>query len=304
MEHSLEKLHRCPSCASTELSPTLSCPDFTYSKNTFNISSCASCGLYFTNPRPDEKNIGKYYDNPDYVSHSDTSEGPLFKVYAIVKSRALKQKRALLESLTQDRTILEYGAGTGDFSTILAQNNWAVFAYEPDEKARQKIAKKSPQTKLVSNLDELANNSVSMVSLWHVLEHVHRLDETLTHFSRLLKSNGQLVIAVPNHTSFDASFYAENWAAYDVPRHLYHFNPETLKPLIEKFGFELLTVKPMWFDSFYVSLLSEQILGNDTFLRKPFGWVRAFIIGLISNLLTLFDTKKCSSVIYIFQKRD
>lgn len=280
----------------------LECVDFTYSKDTFNIVSCANCDFHFTNPRPDETAIGQYYDNPDYVSHTDTSRGLLFKVYGIVKSYTLGQKRRLLESLTNTKTVLDYGAGTGDFSNELSQNGWSVSAYEPDQKARQKLNGKNPDINLVAVISDLQNGSVSIVSLWHVLEHVHRLDETLEHFNRILSKDGHLIIAVPNHTSFDAGFYRESWAAHDVPRHLYHFNPATLKPLIEKFGFELQRMKPMWFDSFYVSLLSEQILGNDTFLSKPFGWSRAFIVGLISNLIALFDTKRCSSVIYIFRK--
>ncbi|MCB9186630.1 MAG: methyltransferase domain-containing protein [Flavobacteriales bacterium] len=131
------------------------------------------------------------------------------------------------------------------------------------------------------------------------MEHVHRLDETLIEFHRILKPNGNLIIAVPNHTSYDAKIYREDWAAYDVPRHLYHFNPLTIEPLLNDAGFELTRMKPMWFDSVYVSLLSEKNRGNSGLVA----WLRAGLIGTLSNLSAVFDTKKCSSVIYVFKKR-
>jgi len=302
VEHSEEIIKNCPSCAGDKKKLAINCIDFSYSKKLFSIQRCEGCELHFTDPRPNENAIGKYYNNPDYVSHTDTSEGLLFKVYGLVKSYTLKQKRKLLEGLTNDKTILDYGAGTGDFSTELVKHNWDVCAFEPDPNARKKISKKNVEVKLIESLSGLSDSSRSVISLWHVLEHVHKLDVTLEHFARILKPNGTLIIAVPNHTSFDAGFYKESWAAYDVPRHLYHFNPNTLKPLIEKFGFSLMKSKPMWFDSFYVSLLSEQILGNDTLIRKPFGWCRALIVGTLSNLIALLNTDKCSSIIYIFRK--
>ena len=226
----------------------------------------------------------------------------MFKLYALVKSYSLTQKRKLLSGLTNNRGVLDYGAGTGDFSIELSNNGWSVSAYEPEPSAAKRLKEKSSDINLLESLSHLGDTSVSAVTLWHVLEHVHRLDETLTNFNRVLENSGHLVIAVPNHSSYDAKFYRNSWAAYDVPRHLYHFNPETIKPLIEKYGFRLKTIKPMWFDSFYASLLSEQILGNTGLLKSLYGWGRAFIIGLISNIYTIPDIKKCSSVIYVFEK--
>ncbi len=302
MEHTLEHLNHCPSCAGNKTSSALECIDFTYSKKAFTIVECLNCGLQFTNPRPKETDIGAYYDNPDYVSHTDTSEGLMFKVYGIVKSYALKQKRKLLERLASNRTILDFGAGSGDFSNELQQNGWFVNAFEPNESARIKIGRKNSEINLVSNLSSVDDQSVSIVSLWHVLEHVHRLDETLKHFERVLNKEGKLVIAVPNVECFDAKFYGANWAAYDVPRHLYHFSPKTIEPLLTRFGFRLKEIKPMWFDSIYVSLLSEEIANSFPFLKVPFSWLRALTVGTISNFYALMNTKKCSSLIYIFEK--
>lgn len=264
--------------------------------------SCNSCGLLFTNPRPDENGIAIFYDNPEYVSHTDTQEGPLFRIYGVVKRYTLGRKRKLLASLTDTKTVLDYGAGSGDFSNELASNGWVVSSYEPDKNARQLIQQKNQSIHLVDSLESLTDKSKSIITLWHVLEHVHRLKDTIKEFNRILSDNGKLIIAVPNHTSYDAQFYRENWAAYDVPRHLYHFNPDTIETLMLSQGFQLVSMKPMWFDSYYVSLLSEKNSSNGGLFRSLIGWGRAIIIGMLSNLKTLGATKNCSSVTYIFEK--
>lgn len=302
MEHSLETLTSCPSCGHDSFQNILSCIDYTYSQDAFCLVECASCKLLFTNPRPDELAIGKYYDSPEYVSHTDTNSGLLFTLYGIVKRYTLKKKRKTLEALSNEKNILDYGAGSGDFSNELVQNNWTVSAYEPDANARNKIAEKNSKINLVGQLSEIGTDSKSVITLWHVLEHVHRLNETIKEFHRVLKSDGIIVIAVPNHTSYDADFYQTDWAAYDVPRHLYHFNPATLETLMTANGFQLHERKPMWFDSYYVSLLSEKNLSKTGVLKTVFGWIRAFLVGSYSNIKTISSTKNCSSVTYVFKK--
>lgn len=298
MEHSLETLKHCPSCGQQSFEKHLIAKDYTYSKKDFPLVKCASCSLVFTNPRPDEASIGKYYDNPEYVSHTDTNQGLLFTLYGIVKKRALRQKRFLLGSLSTDKRVLDYGAGSGDFSTELVEAGWDVTAYEPDDAARSKISQKSSKIEISPSIEKIEQGTKSVIALWHVLEHVHRLKETIEQFHRILSSKGHLVIAVPNYTSPDAEFYEANWAAYDVPRHLYHFDFRSMKTLIENQGFELRQIKPMWFDSFYVSLLSEKNKNSSWII----GWPRAFIIGLLSNLSAFNNTKRCSSITYVFQK--
>ena len=304
MEQPLITLTNCPSCGQTSFTPHLSAKDYTYSGSSFRLVKCDSCTLVFTNPIPDEVEIGRYYDNPDYVSHSDTKKGLLFTVYTLVKSRALKQKRLLLETQTTQRTALDYGAGTGDFSAELANNGWSVISYEPHENAREKIHAKASNITLVNSLETLPTGKVSTITLWHVLEHVHRPKETLRAFNRLLSHQGTLIIAVPNYQSFDAQFYKEEWAAYDVPRHLYHFEFDSMKTLVENHGFTLKQIKPMWFDSTYVSLLSEKNVNNPSAINSMAGWLRAFLIGALSNLLAINKTKRCSSITYIFEKAD
>jgi 2-polyprenyl-3-methyl-5-hydroxy-6-metoxy-1,4-benzoquinol methylase len=221
-------------------------------------------------------------------------------LYHKVRQRTLKQKTDWVQSLFTGYkgALLEVGAGTGAFANAMSKKGWKVTALEPDAASRE-IAFKNYGIHLLpsSELENLPTNSFDVITLWHVLEHVHDLKTYIHTFSKLLKHNGRLIIAVPNHTSYDAQFYKNYWAAYDVPRHLYHFSPSSMKFLMKSNGFIIANVKPMWFDSFYVSLLSEKYKKTGLL-----GIVRAFLIGCISNLLALNSNAKASSIIYEIKK--
>jgi len=296
VEHSIEHLQNCPSCQSAQFDKWLDCRDFTYSQEIFSIVECKSCGLRFTNPRPTEDAIGPYYYNPKYVSHTDTSEGFLFTIYQWVKTFTLGKKAKMISALAQSKTILDFGAGTGDFANAICNSGFKTFAFEPNDSARLRIAEKYPSVELLSELSACKPNSIGIITTWHVMEHVHQLEKTLQTFHSILEPNGTLVIAVPNSESFDAKYYNRFWAAYDV-------QPTTIESLLNKHGFILTQIKPMWFDSYYVSLLSESYkTSNPNIFQKLFGLATAFLIGSISNLKTLIDTKHCSSVVYILKK--
>jgi 2-polyprenyl-3-methyl-5-hydroxy-6-metoxy-1,4-benzoquinol methylase len=193
--------------------------------------------------------------------------------------------------------ILDVGSGTGAFVNEMKQNGWQATGLEPDTGAR-KIAKEVFNCEL-KNTDEffsLPPDSFDAITMWHVLEHVHDLQSYLSQLKNLLREDGRLIVAVPNYTSFDASVYKEYWAAYDVPRHLYHFSPDSMKRLIEKNGMKIVDYRPMWFDSFYVSLLSSKYKKGKT------NWLASIWIGFRSNLGGISNLKKCSSVIYIISK--
>jgi SAM-dependent methyltransferase len=194
--------------------------------------------------------------------------------------------------------LLDIGAGTGAFANQMVQSGWNVLGLEPDEFAREKaLSNYDLKLQELTALSSLVGETFDAITLWHVLEHVHDLHGYLEKFLEILKPEGRLIVAVPNYTSYDASYYKENWAAYDVPRHLYHFSPKSMHILLEKKGFVLETIKPMWFDSFYVSMLSEKYkYGKQNLLR-------AIWVGLRSNYKALSVTEKCSSVIYVIRKK-
>ena len=291
--------NQCPACDSTNIAFALKAKDETVSHQYFEIWQCNSCTLRFTQDVPDENNIGKYYQSTEYISHSNTSQGLVNKLYHTVRSFTLQSKRKLVEKSSNRKAgrLLDVGAGTGSFLSVMKKSGWKVTGLEPDATARAN-AKKDFDVDLnpTGILFSLQPGSFDVITLWHVLEHVHELHKYLDTFYTLLSEGGRLIIAVPNYTSNDAKHYAGNWAAYDVPRHLYHFSPQSMQLLLEKHHFNLIQQQPMWFDSFYVSLLSEKyISGKNRFFR-------AFTNGAVSNAKAVGKPFNCSSVIYIAKK--
>lgn len=289
------KLDKCPCCSSTKLENYITCKDYTVSGENFSVVSCSNCFLKFTNPRPEDEVIGKYYKSEEYISHSNTNKGIVSKLYHLVRGYTLKKKISLIESYVSRGTLLDYGAGTGMFLTAAEKAGWKVYGVEPDNGARL-IANKTDE-KVFSDKITLVGrgvDKVNVITLWHVLEHVTDLKETLTLFKSLLDKQGVLVIAVPNYTSNDAQYYKEHWAAYDVPRHLYHFEINSIQKLLSPYGFSLLKTHPMKFDSFYVSMLSEK------YKTGSVNYLRALYRGLVSNLKAR-SAKDYSSVVYVFK---
>jgi 2-polyprenyl-3-methyl-5-hydroxy-6-metoxy-1,4-benzoquinol methylase len=286
----------CPVCGSSGIAEIITAKDHTVSKEEFKIFHCANCQLRFTQDVPDATAIGKYYKSEDYISHTDTSKGLINRIYQLVRKRANRHKRKLVEKITGKTkgTLLDIGSGTGYFAAEMKNAGWHVTGLEPDADAR-KIAEEENQINLSSTdrLFLLPEKSFDVITLWHVLEHVHDLKNYVRKFKNLLKENGKLFVAVPNYKSYDATVYKEYWAAYDVPRHLYHFSALSMEYLMKAEGLKIVAVKPMWFDSFYVSLLSSK------YKKGSANWLAAFITGLRSNLKATGDVKKCSSVIYI-----
>ncbi len=291
--------NHCPACGSSDIAFVLKAKDETVSKEYFEIWQCNNCRLRFTQDIPDEKNIGSYYQSSAYISHSNTSQGLVNKLYHTVRSITLQSKRKLIEKSSRKKkgNLLDIGAGTGAFASTMKKSGWNVTALEPDPTARTNALKDfAIELQPTENLFSLPPKTFDVITLWHVLEHVHDLHTYLDTFFSLIVDGGILIIAVPNYTSYDAKTYSDNWAAYDVPRHLYHFSPESMKRLLNIHQFKLLQQKPMWFDSFYVSLLSEKYIAGKSI------FIKAFTNGAISNLKTLGKSTNCSSIIYIAKK--
>jgi len=290
-------IKQCPVCSANAFRQDLICKDYTVSKEDFELVVCKSCGFKFTNPRPEDAVIGNYYKSEDYISHSNTSKGIISKLYHAVRNYTLKNKLALISKYVSKGTILDYGCGTGMFLNTCKNAGWKTFGIEPDQGAR--IMTAEADTEVFENKHLLQEKhpgqKFDVITLWHVLEHVTDLDPTLEFLKNKLSPNGVLIIAVPNHSSFDAKHYRQFWAAYDVPRHLYHFERKTIEQLLARFQFKLVDTKPMKFDSFYVSMLSEK------YRTGAIKYLSAFVTGLRSNL-NAAAAENYSSVIYIFKK--
>ncbi|MEO8412384.1 MAG: class I SAM-dependent methyltransferase [Ginsengibacter sp.] len=288
----------CPCCGQKNIAPVFSAEDYTVSHDRFEIWECKDCTLRFTQQAPSAAEIGPYYQSENYISHSNTNEGLVNKLYHAVRKRTLVQKRKWVEKATGKfyGNILDVGCGTGAFLHAMKNAGWNATGLEPDLSARNK-AKELYQLNIEGpeKLFSLPVESFDAITMWHVLEHVHELHDYIKRLHQLLKPNGKLFIAVPNYTCYDEKVYNEFWAAYDVPRHLYHFSPASMKTLLALHQMQLVSIKPMWYDSFYVCMLSEQY---KTGKSNP---VRACINGGISNMKAMARTEKCSSVVYIAQ---
>lgn len=292
----------CPICNKEDISTLLHTKDYSLTGEDFQIIQCANCTLEYTDPAPSKEAIAPYYNFPSYISHTDTKEGLVNKMYHKVRNHTLTQKTNWVQSLFTGHKghLLEVGAGTGAFADSMSKKGWKVTALEPDASSRQKALDKYNLNILpIEELFHLEPAKYEVITLWHVLEHVHDLNAYMKTFHSLLKPNGRLIIAVPNYTSYDAGYYKKYWAAYDVPRHLYHFSPLSMHYLAKKHKMSIMQKLPMWFDSFYVSLLSEKYKQSGMI-----GMIRAFFIGCISNLTALNNVDRGSSMIYEIKKID
>lgn len=290
----------CPLCGSSPVKREMDCKDYFVSGEIFPVFSCPDCGFYFTGNVPSEDKIGYYYQSSDYISHSNTEKGIINKLYHFVRSFMLKEKSGIVMHFTGKKhgTILDYGTGTGYFPAKMRSKGWSTECIEVNEDARNFAFEHfGLKVKLPSDLDSFQEKTFDCITLWHVLEHIGNMHEIMDKFSVLLKDSGILVIAVPNRTSYDAEKYGNKWAAYDVPRHLWHFSPTTMQKLGGDHGFGLVEMIPMPFDAFYISMMSEKNIGS------LFPFIRGMFNGLKAWFSTLGKRERSSSIIYIFKKK-
>jgi len=269
--------------------------DFLVSGEEFFLKKNETFGFLETHPSPLKQNLSAYYESEAYISHTDSNKGMMSFLYQRIKKFSLVKKTALIYKLNNGATgsLLDIGAGTGDFLKTAQTKGWKTYGVEPNSKARERAATKGVVLKV--SLEEFEDKQYDVVTLWHVLEHLPDLENQIKKIQFLVKEGGVLLIAVPNYNSFDARYYKNFWAAYDVPRHLWHFSKESMRKLIPS-NFRLEKTLPMIFDSFYVSLVSEKYKNGNTFSFK------AISIGLLSNLKAFFS-KEYSSLIYVFKNK-
>lgn len=272
---------------------TLRVKDYFLTNEEFDLLPHSKYGFLETLPQP--KNLDRYYESENYISHTDSQKTVFDKIYQFLKNYNIRYKLNLLPK--NSKTILDFGCGTGEFLAHAQKRNLTIFGIEPNPTAL-KIA----QTKL--GKDRISSGDIysipeqfDVITLWHVLEHIPHLENFLPTLISKLKPDGKLFIAVPNYQSYDASIYKNHWAAYDVPRHLWHFSPKSMKSLFSDFGMKIEKTYPLWLDSYYVSLLSEKYKKS----KQPLGLLRAIVVGTISNLKGI-RSKNYSSVIYVIGK--
>lgn len=289
----------CPLCFSEKIGLQFICNDHFLSKKDFPVFKCSACDFLFTQDYPNESDIAEYYESDNYISHSDTSKGFANKLYRMVRSIMLHRKKHLIEDITglKKGNILDIGCGTGYFANTMKKGGWTVAGVEINEKARDRALKQfGLEIETPDKISNLAANSFDSITLWHVLEHFHDPFKYISEISRLLKPGAFCVIALPNCSSSDAKHYNKFWAAWDVPRHLWHFNPATFRLFSEKSGFSLESQKSLPLDVFYISFLSEKNKGSSLPMLK--GMLKSVIFAILS----VFNKDRISSAVYILRK--
>ncbi|OEK02713.1 hypothetical protein BFP97_14790 [Roseivirga sp. 4D4] len=291
-----ETITSCPVCGNNQLEFHQEVPDYFGDQESFKLSLCKKCDTLSTNPRPDQTKITKYYKSNSYVSHGDKKGGLFTLLYQRIQLINFKYKLSLLNKYTLNKKHLDFGCGTGSFLNLLSKKGWQVNGVEPDIKARTIAIEQYNIASTFQSLEALPiNETFSSISLFHVLEHVHSLEATLNQLISRLDNNGVIILALPNYKSYDAQCYQKFWAGYDVPRHLYHFSQKSIHQLAKNFGLNIVATHPMKFDSYYVSLLSEEYQSG----KK--NYLKAFLNGFISNKKAK-KSNEYSSLIYVLSK--
>jgi len=293
------KHYSCPVCLSKEIKLNFNCPDHFKTKQPFSIWTCYACGINFTKECPTEEELENYYESDNYISHGNSAGGIVNMVYKIVRSFALNQKKTLVKCVSKlaTGTLLDIGSGTGHFAAKMKTAGWKAKCVEINEKARQfSISHFELDAIPPTEMLHIQDATFDCITLWHSLEHLPNLHKYISEIQRLLKPNGVCIIAVPNMTSYDAKYYKMYWAAYDVPRHIWHFTPDALRLLLESKGFKLLNIKSMPFDIFYISILSEK------YRNTRFAFFSGILKGLFFATKAFFNKKGASSLIFICNK--
>ena len=271
----------------------LTVKDFSVSKETFGLYRDEKYDMLITFPKPNPENLPSYYESEDYISHSDKKSGLFSMLYQFVRSFTLKNKLKIIEQFQPNKgSLLDIGAGTGHFLDLAKKNNWKVTGIEPNNGAKKIASEKG--ISFIENIQSLEKKSFDVITMWHVLEHVYDLEKQIKQLKRVLKEDGTLIIAVPNFRSFDAKYYKRHWAAFDVPRHLWHFSKKSIKKLFQEKNMKVVQMLPMKWDAFYVSLLSE---------KNKKGYMN-FFKGIFLGLRSNYKAKKhfqYSSIIYIIK---
>ena len=290
----------CPVCDSKSITKRHTCKDHFATGELFDIYECSDCGFVFTQGIPHENDIAPYYASPEYISHSNTQKGLLNKLFHIVRSMMLRRKVSLVKRLTLLRKgrLLDYGTGIGYFADKMKKAGWTVTAIDKSEQARQTAKEMFALDVLPQEaLSQQKSGHFNVVTLWHVMEHIQELGAFWDELHRILDDKGIAIVAVPNCSSYDAEYYGENWAAYDVPRHLWHFTPSTIMNIAQKHNFILERCYTMPFDGFYISILSEK------YKKSSFATLRGMWNGLLGWIASFDKNNASSSIIYVFRKR-
>jgi len=265
--------------------------DYLISNERFVIKEVKN-GLLKTTPNISDSEIYKYYSSGDYLSHN-RSVSFLSLIYTFASKYMLKRKADLISKyINTGDCFLDFGCGIGELVLKMKSRGFVSCGVENNLNAYNACLKKN-----ISVFKDLISlkSKFNLISCWHSLEHLSDFTTTLSMFNKLINKNGYLIVAVPNHESFDSKYYGKFWAGYDVPRHRFHFNKDALIRIVEDSNFEMIDSSPMFLDAFYISILSEK------YKKNFFSFFKGVLIGTVSTFSYLI-TKNASSHYFVFKK--
>lgn len=299
VEHTLlETVTQCPICNSDRFVRALSAVDHLVTRASFSLVDCLGCGFRMTSPRPPLDQLPKYYSSPDYISHTNSEQGLSNKIYRTARRQAIRAKFKLIKQQAPAGRLLDIGCGTGDFLAYLSDQGYQTMGVEPDNGAR-KLAVETHDLRVLPSMEEVATHEqFDVITMWHALEHISSLRSTMNWLHAALSPGGVLIIAVPDRGSWDADHYQADWAAYDVPRHLWHFRRQDLEVLGRSHGLVGTSIHRMWLDAYYICLLSARYRGHAEWRC----WLDAVFLGSVSNAFALLRARPTSSSLFIFRK--
>ena len=267
--------------------------DHLVSQASFEVWLNPATQIAQTHPRPANDQLAQYYISEEYISHGIQGKSLLDKIYGFVQTiMFVKKRKWLAPYLSAEKKYMDFGCGTGALVDYLQKKGWDAHGVEPSEKARNVFSNQ----KIVASIEDIVEKDFDTIALWHVLEHLPDPIKKLRQLVGLLSQNGKLFIAVPNYNSWDANHYKDFWAAYDVPRHLWHFSYKGLDQLAQELNMKIVLKKALFFDALYVAYLSEKHSG------KSFSLLRGIVKGLFSNANAMF-TGEYSSLLVVLEKR-
>ena len=289
----MKSVTHCSLCGNSNLNTVLTVKDWLVTKELFDVVECSACKSRHTSPIPEKREIDRYYNSDEYRPHNLHRRKMSDLIYRTIRGMMIEKKKKWIRSFSRLKRgrLLDVGSGTGEFAASMRNNGWEVCCVESSEQIRS-IAKEN------FNLDVISPNvwlgkdksSFDVITFWHTLEHVESPKLYLETAKSQLNEKGTIFIGVPNFTSYDAMFYGKNWAAYDAPRHITHFDPSSMGKFFDVCDLKLLGIIGLPYDAYYVSMLSSKNLGKN--------FIGGLFRGFISNRKAKADTKRFSSLIY------
>jgi len=268
MKHMEElETNLCPLCNSDKSTITFNGKDFLYSKKDFTVVSCSSCGVMYTNPRVKKNQIGNYYFK-GYSPYKPVKRNPLLRTMIDLSGNIFGNINIEIHKDIKSynfKTVLEVGPGSGSLLQFLKKNNYQVAGVEIDNDCVERIKAQGIECycgELSDYKRMLGTRKFELIILCHVLEHLYNPREIIEIIYSLLSDNGILYMILPDVGSIEAKLFGKYWIGWDLPRHVVHYNRNTVRDLLTKSGFKVISIRKNISSSFFIESIGFRFLNG------------------------------------------